>query len=63
MKEDPGKVPDKHAERGPCSCPFCDAELEKVYPFCKDCGKEIRVCSKCGRPVPPHVEICSDCRK
>jgi predicted amidophosphoribosyltransferase len=44
-----------------CSCPFCDAPAEKMYPFCKDCGKVLKHCKVCGKPVPPHRDICAEC--
>ena len=45
-----------------CSCPFCDAPVEKVYPFCEDCGKEFDYCEKCGRPLPPGRHLCPACK-
>ena len=44
-----------------CSCPFCDAPAEKLYPFCKDCGKALSHCKICGKPLPPHMDICGEC--
>jgi hypothetical protein len=47
----------------PCSCPFCDAPVQNVYPFCKDCGKELNHCSECGKPLPPGQDLCPKCSK
>ncbi|HEC83209.1 MAG TPA: hypothetical protein ENI46_01825 [Firmicutes bacterium] len=44
-----------------CACPFCDATLEPVYPFCRECGKKVNYCSKCGKPIPPTKQVCDDC--
>jgi predicted amidophosphoribosyltransferase len=38
---DAGKPEDKSC----CACPFCDTPVEKIYPFCEDCGKEFNYCS------------------
>ena len=53
---------DRGGDRKRCSCPFCDAPVEKVYPFCEDCGKELDYCSKCGRPLPPGRKVCPECK-
>ncbi len=60
-----GKQPDsdvgKGEDRGGCSCPFCDALIEKAYPFCKDCGKQLNHCRECGKPISPNQDVCPDC--
>ncbi len=55
-----GCKPRKEA-KSPCPCPFCDAPVEKVYPFCKACGKKISFCKKCGKPVPEGTDLCEEC--
>jgi len=32
------------------TCPWCKAEIEDEYWFCDQCGKEIQVCPRCGKP-------------
>jgi predicted amidophosphoribosyltransferase len=54
---------DKSEARKHCSCPFCDAPVKKVYPFCEDCGKELDYCEKCGKPLPPGRHLCPDCKE
>ena len=46
-----------------CACPFCDAPTEKMYPFCKDCGKVLSHCKVCGKPLPPHRDVCGECEE
>jgi hypothetical protein len=52
----------KREAKSRCSCPFCDALVEKVFPFCKDCGKELNYCEKCGKPLSPTQRVCPDCK-
>jgi len=52
---------DKKGE-APCVCPFCDAPADKVYPFCKSCGKEINRCPGCGKVIPQDQDTCPDCK-
>jgi predicted amidophosphoribosyltransferase len=52
----------KDLDHDGCVCPFCDAPMKDVYPFCKDCGKELHRCKVCGKPIPPHMDLCGDCR-
>lgn len=47
--------------KGCCACPFCDAPVKVVYPFCKECGRELNYCTKCGKPIPPTRQICDEC--
>jgi hypothetical protein len=51
----------KREDKSRCACPFCDAPVKKVFPFCKDCGKELNYCSECGKPLPPTQKVCPDC--
>ncbi|MGQ9603927.1 MAG: double zinc ribbon domain-containing protein [bacterium] len=44
-------------------CPFCDAPVDPIYPFCKDCGRKLNYCKICGKPLPPTQEVCSQCMK
>lgn len=44
-----------------CICPYCDASMEKPFPFCKLCGKKIIFCRICGKPLRKGEKICSLC--
>jgi predicted amidophosphoribosyltransferase len=59
---DAGKSLGRSEGKTPCPCPFCDAPLDKVYPFCKDCGKEVNRCKDCGKVIPAGEDTCEDCR-
>jgi predicted amidophosphoribosyltransferase len=52
---------DKKGE-APCACPFCDAPLERAYPFCKTCGRDLKRCPGCGRVIPQDEEMCPECK-
>lgn len=32
------------------TCPWCKAEIEDDSWFCDQCGKEIKICPRCGKP-------------
>ena len=40
-------------------CPFCGFEIDDDSIFCDQCGKEIFICSKCGKPG--KGKICTSC--
>jgi predicted amidophosphoribosyltransferase len=46
-----------------CKCPFCDAPVEKAYPFCKTCGKDFNRCSVCGKVIAEDRELCPECEE
>ncbi|MFZ1947225.1 MAG: zinc ribbon domain-containing protein [bacterium] len=48
---------------GPCQCPFCDAPTEEAYPFCKECGRKLRSCPKCGRVLAAGESACPVCKE
>ena len=56
------KSPAEKRGEAPCTCPFCDAPMEKVYPFCKICGKNLNRCSGCGKVIPEGDDTCEDCK-
>jgi predicted amidophosphoribosyltransferase len=46
-----------------CQCPFCDAQVEQAYPFCKECGRKLRRCPKCGRVLEVSESTCPNCKQ
>ncbi len=44
-----------------CRCPFCDQAMEMPFPFCQDCGAELRYCPACGQVLPQDAQICPNC--
>ncbi len=51
-------------ERGPCRCPYCEAEIEaatEMPAFCQPCQIVIVSCRACGSPVREDSERCPAC--
>ena len=46
----------------PCACPFCDTPMDKAYPFCKSCGKDLNRCPSCGKVIPLDEKACPECK-
>jgi len=44
-----------------CTCPYCDVDLERLLPFCRTCGSQLRYCSQCGSPVKKEDTVCPNC--
>lgn len=51
-------------ETTPCTCPYCDSELELKEdnpPFCRPCQVVIVTCPACGGPVREGGGTCPSC--
>ncbi|RJR27565.1 MAG: Fe-S cluster assembly scaffold protein NifU [Candidatus Latescibacterota bacterium] len=44
-----------------CTCPFCDAEIDKEDPICRRCGVEFLECPACGKLASNKDAACPHC--
>jgi predicted amidophosphoribosyltransferase len=63
MTRNKGGRDDRGRQGAPCQCPFCDAPMEEAYPFCKECGRKLRRCLKCGHVLAADQSACPVCKE
>lgn len=68
LKKSANKVPKKKVEakkveleEEKCLCPYCDSALTEVIPYCKACGRSLKICPECGEAVTLDAKFCSHC--
>ena len=53
--------------KGDVACPFCNAKVSAVLPFCPHCGRRLTApgsgptCGRCASPVTPGTPFCAVC--
>jgi len=51
----------KAAEKGECSCPYCEGPIEGLEEVCHSCHVELERCEECGKVVGKEVAQCPHC--
>lgn len=44
-----------------CLCPYCDSALAEIVPYCKSCGRSLKICPECGKAAPLDSKFCPHC--
>ncbi len=49
------------AEEERCLCPYCDSALTEIIPYCKSCGRSLKICPECGETASLDSRFCPHC--